>query len=185
MQLSAPLVRVGDPQFPSNPARTPRAFDGFAIFDGDGDGVVNGAAGNGTFPFFPGNVGNQTAAQAGSRYASRPGVPRANLVLGYLLDRGEGQGAPGFVVLHLFIDPNNVRNITPVSVFYGDARAGVAGDRVWSGDGAVVNLTLTPGDVARDQPNILEGRVTATVSAPDFTARVIDFPLRLAVNTRG
>jgi hypothetical protein len=177
---SSPMIRIGDPAagFPSLPAAT-RAF---AMWDVNGNGVVDDAPGSGgAYPLFPSSSGAQPVALAGNRYDRIQGGPRANVIVGYFFVE---QGEPRFVAYHLFIDPVTSRQ-TPVSVSYGDSRPGDLGTRVWVSTGAqqsVVQVTEgTAGDPAGDSPNVVEGFVTAPTLASDNTIRIVQFTFRQAL----
>lgn len=185
LQLSSPTITIGDAT--NNTTVQPVARQAFAIWDEDGDGIVNGEPGPGVaFPRGPGNVGGATAVIRGNAFDSSQGVGRANVVVGYFFDEelAPGSFAARFVAFHMLIDDDN--NVTPVSVLYGDAVEG-AGGRVWvSPPGTVIlqSIRVTNGAPIVRTPNIVEGLVTAGTLASDGTTRVAEFSFRLALDPR-
>lgn len=176
--LPGPSVRIGNPT--TGAVSTPTVLSGFAVWDVNNDGIVNGAPGaGGAFPRFASSSGTNTIAATGNLYASANGQ-RANVIVGYFLQEG---GSTTFIANHLFIDPMTNAG-TSIAVLYGDT-SGALGSRVWvSPPSAPGSLVVWNGNPALGLPNIVEGSVTAPTLASDGSPRIVEFDFSLALEER-
>ncbi len=173
--LSAPSIQVGDPA--TGRTITPPTVQPFAVWDANGNGIVDSEPSGGVFPRYPGCICSRTTTRRGNAFDAVAGV-RANAVVGYFF---YDDNTPQFVAYHLFVDSSN--NVAPISVHYGDAEEGVAGNRVWvSPPGTIVqNTQVTSGVASINIPNIIEGTVTAGTMASDGSNRIVEFQYSLAL----
>lgn len=171
--LPTPTISVFNPQ--TNQTIQPTVVDTIAVFDNNGNGIVDGApAGDGSYPRRPIATGPTTTSVAnGNRYMS-DGTVRANLIVGYTMLEGTRST---FVAVHLFVHPTTgAAHVT--GAFYGDMAA-FAGANVWGGPTGVGSLDVLPGDGAIT-PNIVDGELTVQVMANDGTFRQVGFSYLLA-----
>ncbi len=173
--LSVPSIRIEDPA--TGRTITPSTVQPFAVWDANGNGIVDGEPSGAAFPRYPGCICAQTTTRRGNAFDAVAGV-RANAVVGYFFYDGN---APQFIAYHLFVDSSN--DVTPISVLYGDAEVGVAGNRVWvSPPGTIIHtIQVTSGVANINLPDIVEGTVTAETKASDGSNRIVEFQYSLAL----
>jgi hypothetical protein len=174
--MTDPTVRVG---IPASGTTTPQVTSGFAYFDGNGNGIVDGAPGSGgAFPRFPSSSGASTVAATGNQFASA-GSLRANLVLGYYMR--EPRGAT-FVALHIRVDP--VTNAgTLIAALYGDL-SGAPGSLVWVNppNNTISRSMFQVTNGTAQLPNTVTGGITGGLFASDTSSRIVDFNWSLAID---
>jgi hypothetical protein len=171
-RLFAPTIRIGNPS--SGAVLSPAAQQSFAIWDFNGNGIVDDASGSGgVFPFYPSSAGAQSVVQAGNQFDRNTSGLRANIVVGSFFNESNKRR---FVAFHLFIDPLTNR-ATPISILYGDTQVGVSGELVWVGGIQQSSVDVVP----NSDPNIIEGNVTAPTLASDSSSRIIEYTFRVAL----